>query len=377
MIPNEVFAETLMGFLQPVRNYLSDPEVTEIMINGPDQIYVERRGKLEATDARFPNTEAVLCAIRNAAQFSGKQVDEVRPILEGRLPDGSRFEAVIPPTACDGPYVAIRRFHRDVFDLNRLVQLGTLTRIAADTLAALARAKLNILVAGGTGSGKTSVLSALATCVPSHERLVLIEDTREVAIQNRHVVSLEARCADTKGHGAVSIRDLFCATLRLRPDRIVIGEIRGGEALDVIQAMVSGHGGCMSTVHAARPLDALTRLETLAMMSDVEIPLLALRLQIASGLNLLVQVARGQDGTRQLTHITEVAGFDATQNRYQLRDLFVRNYSGLDEDGRIKSEFLPTGAMPVFVTQLQQHGVELPAEFCHCAQESGRIHSAE
>jgi len=361
MIGPEVYTETLLGFLEPVRPFLDDPSVSEIMINGPSTVFIERRGRLELTNARFANNEAVLCALRNAAQFVGKHVDELHPVLEARLPDGSRLQAVIPPAAPDGPYVSIRRFSKDSFSLERLIDMGTLSKDAHDTLDALVSAKLNVMIAGGTGSGKTSLLNAFTHFIPKGERIAVIEDSKEVQVQHPHVVQLEARPADSHGRGAVSIRELFRATLRMRPDRIVIGEIRGGEALDIIQAMVSGHGGCLGTLHATYPRDTLTRLETMAMMSDVELPLQAMRVQIASGVNVIVQVSRLSDGSRKVTHITEVAGFDLNSGRYELHDLFARSYHGQDPDGRIRSELLATGYIPSFVSQLAEHGKGLPA----------------
>jgi len=361
VIGPEVYAETLLGFLEPVRAFLDDPTVSEIMINGPSTVFIERRGQLETTSARFANKEAVMCALRNAAQFVGKHVDELHPILEARLPDGSRLQAVVPPAAPDGPYVSIRRFSKDSFGLQRLLDLDTVNKDALDALDALVGAKLNVMIAGGTGSGKTSLLNAFTHFIPHGERIAVIEDSKEVQVQHPHVVQMEARPADPHGRGAVSIRDLFRATLRMRPDRIVIGEIRGGEALDIIQAMVSGHGGCLGTLHATYPRDTLTRLETMAMMSDVELPLQALRLQIASGVNVIVQVSRLTDGSRKVTHITEVAGFDVNSGRYELHDLFVRRYHGQDPAGRIRSELVATGYIPSFVPQLEEHGKALPA----------------
>ena len=281
MIPREVFAETLLQFFAPIRPFLDDPTVSDIMINGPTQIYVERGGRLELTNATFETREALTAALRNAAQFVGKHIDEERPILEGRLPDGSRIEAIIPPAAPDGPHISIRRFFKETLTVERLVGFGAMTEEAAVSLHALVAAKMNVLVAGGTGSGKTSMLNALSSFIPEGERVVVIEDSRELQLQRAHVVQLEARPPDPKGRGEVTIRDLFRATLRLRPDRIVVGEIRGGEALDLIRAMTSGHGGCLSTLHATYPRDTLTRLETMAMMSDVDMPLAALRAQLA------------------------------------------------------------------------------------------------
>ena len=310
IIPKEVFEETLLQFLAPIRPFLDDPSVSDIMINGPDQIYVERKGQLHLTNARFETREALVAALRNAAQYVGKHVDEMKPILEGRLPDGSRIEAILPPAAPDGPCVSIRRFFKETLTVDRLIGFGALTPDVATALQALVVSKLNILIAGGTGSGKTSMLNALSSFIPEGERVVVIEDSRELQLQRQHICMLEARPPDPRGRGEVTIRELFRATLRLRPDRIVVGEIRGGEALDLIQAMTSGHGGCMSTLHATYPRDTTSRLETMAMMSDVEMPLAALRVQLASAVNIICQVSRLQDGSRKITHVTEVIGFD-------------------------------------------------------------------
>lgn len=368
MIPREVFEETLLHFFAPIRPFLEDPTVSDIMINGPSQIFVERKGILHLTGASFPSREALVAALRNAAQFVGKHADDERPILEGRLPDGSRLEAVLPPAAPDGPIVSIRRFFKETLTVERLIGFGAMTEDAAATLRSFVVAKLNIVIAGGTGSGKTSMLNALSSFIPAAERTVVIEDSRELQLQREHVVHLEARPPDPRGRGAVSIRDLFKATLRLRPDRIVVGEIRSGEALDLIQAMTSGHGGCLTTVHATYPRDTLTRLETMCLMSDVELPLVALRLQLASGVNVLVQVGRQQDGKRRLTHITEVVGFDVPSGHYVLRDLFVRRYLGVGQNGEIQSDLVPTGAMPGFLPLLHEHGADLPASVYHAAQ---------
>lgn len=371
MIPSSVYSETLLQFLAPIRVFIEDPAVSEVMINGPGQVYVERRGKLERVNVRFGGVDAILCALNNAAQYVGKELDEQHPILEARMPDGSRLQAVIPPAAPNGPYVSIRRFSCATFSPQKLVAGGSLTPDACNTLEALVAAKFNILVAGGTGSGKTSFLNMLTQFVPEGERVGVIEDSREVQVQRDHVFYLEARPADPDGRGAVSIRDLFRATLRMRPDRIIIGEIRGGEALDIIQAMVSGHGGCLGTLHATHPRDTLTRLETMAMMSDVQMPLVALRLQIASGVNFIAQVARYRDGTRKLTHVTEVLGVDMTSGRYQLQDIFVRQHFGEDAGGRLASELTPTGHLPSQTEQLAQYGQKLPAAVVAAAAKGG------
>jgi pilus assembly protein CpaF len=376
MIPKSVFEETVLQFFEPVRPFLDDPAVSEIMINGPDQIYIERKGMLELTQAKFPSREALMAALRNLSQYVGKHLNEDRPILEGRFPDGSRVEALIPPVAPDGPSVSIRRFFKETLTMQRLVEFGSMTPVAAKSLEAFVVAKTNLLVAGGTGSGKTSMLNALSGFIPDGERVVIIEDSREVQFQKPHVVQLEARPADPKGKGAVSIRDLFRATLRMRPDRVIVGEIRGGEALDIIQAMTSGHGGCMGTLHATYPRDTLTRLETMCMMSDIEMPLAAMRSQIGSGVQIILQVARLQDGSRRVTHISEVTGFDLATQKYEVQDIFVRQYQGLDEKQRIMSEFSPTGILPKCLPQLEEHGVTLPdAVMDRAKAQGGRAHA--
>ncbi|MDH5491711.1 MAG: CpaF family protein [Myxococcales bacterium] len=359
MIPKVVFEQTLLNFLDPVRPYLDDPSVSEVMINGPAEIYIERKGQLHKTDASFPSKEALMSALRNLSQFVGRHLDEEHPILEARLPDGSRVEAVIPPASPDGPSVAIRRFFKDTLTIERLLSFGSMTQDAANVLEALVAAKQNVIVAGGTGSGKTSLLNCLSSFIPDDQRVVVIEDARELQLQLPHVVQLEAQPPDPRGKGQVTIRDLFKATLRMRPDRIVVGEIRGGEALELIQAMTSGHGGCLSTVHATYPIDTMNRLETMAMMSDVEIPLEAMRAQIASAINFITQTSRLLDGSRCVTHITEVLGYDPVTG-YQLADVFVRKYKGREEDGRVISEFVPTGRIPGCIEMIKALGFELP-----------------
>jgi pilus assembly protein CpaF len=380
VIPAKVFEKTLLSFFAPIRPYLDDPTVSEIMINGPSQIYVERKGVLALVDARFESKEALTAAIRNLSQYVGKPVSAERPILEGRMPDGSRVEAILPPVAPDGPHVSIRRFFKETLTVERLVNLDSLSRDAAALLAAFVVSKCNILVAGGTGSGKTSMLNALSGLIPSSERVVVIEDSREVQFQKPHVVQLEARPADAKGEGAITIRDIFRATLRMRPDRVVVGEIRGGEALDIVQAMTSGHGGCMGTLHATYPRDTLTRMETMAMMSDVDMPLAAMRTQIGSGVQIIVQVARLQDGSRKVTHITEVLGFDLATQAYALQDLYVRRYDPMTHDGQVRSHLVPTGVLPACQSQLDEHGMTLPQEMLRSASAAtpnGTHHAAE
>jgi pilus assembly protein CpaF len=288
----------------------------------------------------------------------GSFIDPQHPILEARLPDGSRLEAVIAPVASDGPSIAIRRFSRSKLTLSQLVSFGALSEHAGQALTALTHAKCNIVVAGGTGSGKTSLLNVLAGAVPAGERVLVLEDTREIDLARDHVVYLTGRKPDEQGQGEISIRDLFRASLRMRPDRIIVGEIRGAEALDMVQATVSGHGGCMSTLHATYPRDTLTRLETMCMMSDLNMPLPAIRSQLASGVDVVVQVARLSDGSRGITHITELVGYDPVQQRFKLRDLFARVHEGIDAQGKLQTRLLPTGIVPMFVAKLRAHGLD-------------------
>jgi pilus assembly protein CpaF len=323
MIEKEIFAKSLRGLFSPIAGLLDDASVSEIMINGPREVFIERRGQLERTDVQFSSGAAILAALRNVAQYAGTYIDERNPILEAQLPDGSRLEAVLSPIVQDGPAVAIRRFSRSTMTLGRLIELGALNAHAAEVLTKLVVARCNIVVAGGTGSGKTSLLNVLAACAPEGERVLVLEDTREIQIARGHVLYMEARKPDEQGQGAITIRELFRASLRMRPDRIIVGEIRGAEAIDMLQAMVSGHGGCLSTLHASTPLDTLGRLETMSMMSDLSLPLGAVRAQIGSGIDVIVQVARQADGARKLTHITEVVGYDPQHNSYLTRDLFA------------------------------------------------------
>jgi len=311
MIPATLRHAHLAALLSPITTLLADPGVDEIMINGPHEVWVERAGRIESTDARFESAEDLLAALRAVAQSVGRPLDDAHPILEGCLPDGSRLEAVLAPIVARGPTVCIRRFTPHRLDLGALTRNGTLWPAAEAALTAAVDGKRNVLVSGGTGSGKTSLLNALSAHVDADERIIVLEDTRELRLARPHVVQLEARPPDARGGGAITVRALLRATLRLRPDRIVLGEIRGAEALDLIQAMTSGHGGCLATIHASHPCDALARLETLALMNDTALPLSALRAQIASAVDLVVQVARTRDGHRRVTEITTVEGLEA------------------------------------------------------------------
>jgi pilus assembly protein CpaF len=355
MIPERVFAHALSQFLSPIQDLLADPAVSEVMVNGHERVFVERKGRIERVAARFSSEAALLSALTVLAQYVGRPFDLEHPILEARMPDGSRVEAVLGALAQGGTHVAIRRFTRDRLDIEAIVRSGSLTDDAALVLKALVEAKHNILVAGGTGTGKTSILNVLTGFVPSGERIVVLEDARELQPRGEHVVQLESRPPDDRGRGAVSIRALFKATLRLRPDRIVVGEIRDGAALDLVQAMTSGHGGCLSTLHASHPRDALSRLETMALMADVELPLVALRSQIASAVDIVVQLDRLRGGQRVVTHISEVRGLDA-EGRYVVQDLFVRRGMVAGHTGRL----VETSAIAERAGYLLEHGCELP-----------------
>lgn len=361
MIPDEIFQRTLIAFLAPVGEFLEDTSVSEIMVNGPNEVFIERRGKLFQTKARFASEHALASAVRNIAQFVGKSVGPDRPILDARLPDGSRVCAVLPPASRHGITLSIRRFPKARLTIEELLRIGSLSQAACRFLEVAVRLKRNVVVSGGTGSGKTSLLNALGSYIPSDERIVIIEDSSEVQLQQPHTVYLEARPPDPQGRGAVSIRDLLRATLRLRPDRIVVGEVRGGEALDLIQAMTSGHGGSLSTVHATYPHDALARVETLCLMSDISLPLGALRTQVASAVNLIVQTSRMNDGSRKITHIAECTGLEG--GNYELRMLFQYHQKGIDpRSGKVQGALAATGVLPTFDEEAAAQGLALPDE---------------
>lgn len=317
-----IFAYTVDHFLAPIMPFVRDPSITEIMINSAKEVYIERGGRLERTDAAFKDEEAFLAAINNVLQYTGKRLTLDNPLVDARLPDGSRVHVVLRPLSRLGTCMTIRKFSKEMFDLSKLLEMHSLTPMAAEYLQTMVLAEKNLLVSGGTSSGKTVLLNVLSSFIPNHQRIVVIEDSSELELQQDHVVSLEGRGPDRYGKGEITIRDLFKSSLRLRPDRIIIGEVRGGEALDMIQAMTSGHAGSMSTLHASTALDALNRLETLAMMSKVELPLYALRAQVASAIDLVVQVTRFPDGRRGLTMISEVLPLDE-HGRYAVQDIFM------------------------------------------------------
>lgn len=329
MIPLAEPGDPVARFLEPIRELLADPSVSEIMINGPGEIWVERRGRLALTAASFPSAGALDAALTSIAQHAGRRLGPSSPILEAHLPDGSRVEAVLAPLADGGPVAAIRRFGGALLTIERLVESGSLTGEAALFLERVVAGKRNLVVSGGTGSGKTSLLGALSAFAAEGERIVVIEDTREIRLQRPHVVHLETRAADEGGRGLVTIRDLLAATLRLRPDRIVVGEVRGPEAFDLVQAMNTGHGGSLTTVHANSPRDALRRLESLALLADAGMPLAALRAQVASAVGVVVQVERAGDGRRRVCAIEAVRGV-RPDGEHAVVPVF-----GLDPQGRL------------------------------------------
>lgn len=328
-----VFAATIDHYLAPIKAYLDDTAVAEVMINGPEEVFIEKDGKLIRTDAKFADEQTYQAAVNNILQYAGRAVGPEEPLVDARLPDGSRIHVAKSPCARHGTVVSIRKFAKSMLDIDWLEHVGTLTPAARGYLDTAVINERNLLVCGGTSSGKTSLLNALSGSIPHGQRIVVIEDSAELQLQQEHVISLEARGPDATGKGGATIRELFRSSLRLRPDRIIIGEVRGGEALDMIQAMTSGHGGSMGTLHATSPADALSRLETLALMSKVELPLHALRAQIASAIDVIVQMQRQIGGDRVVTQIVELDPMGEA-DRYQIRSLFELRPAEEDDRGR-------------------------------------------
>ncbi len=352
-----LFDATIGHYLACLQEYLSDTAVSEVMVNRWDEIYIERDGKITKTNARFPDQEAYDAAVNNILQFTGKTLTENQMLLDSRLPDGSRVHVAREPCSRHGTVMTIRKFNRQMLDMDWLIELGTLTEQAAAFLRTAVRNERNVLVTGGTSSGKTSLLNALSAYIPSGERVVVIEDSTELQLQQDHVISLECRQADRYGRGAIGIRELFRSSLRLRPDRIVIGEVRGGEALDMIQAMTSGHGGSMGTLHANNPHDALNRLETMALMSQVELPLHALRAQIASAIDIVVQMSRHIGGYRKVTQITEVHTL-GDDGKYRLQDLFTLQSVGEEKTPEKRMQLVWTGVRCAMAGTLRQEEMQ-------------------
>ncbi|MDD4504339.1 MAG: CpaF family protein [Clostridiaceae bacterium] len=333
----------------PISKYLLDEEISEIMVNGPEQVYVEKKGLLELADASFEDNQHVMRIIEKIVSPLGRRIDESSPMVDARLPDGSRVNAIIPPLALNGPTITIRKFAKKPLNVGNLISFGTMTSDMALFIEACIKARLNIVVSGGTGSGKTTTLNVLSSFIPDNERIVTIEDAAELQLGQEHVVRLESRPANIEGKGAIDIRDLVKNSLRMRPDRIVIGEVRGGEALDMLQAMNTGHDGSITTGHANSPRDMLARLETMVLMAGMDLPVRAIREQISSAIDIIIQQARLRDGSRKITHITEVQGME--KDTIILQDIFI-----LDEKGT----FTATGIRPKFMEKLMDTRISLP-----------------
>lgn len=352
-----IFAASVGYFLEPIKRLLADDSITEVMVNGPDAIYIERRGKLQLTGLRFESEDALRSAVHNIAQWVGREITEEHPVLDARLPSGFRVHVIIPPSSRGGTCLTIRKFSKEALTLEDLVGFGSLSEIAKEFLELSVRLRKNIIIAGGTGTGKTVLLGALSRAIPEEERIVVIEDTSELRLIQTHCVYLEAKHADSTGRGGLNVRELFRNSLRMRPDRIIVGEVRGGEALDLVQSMISGHAGSLSTIHAETPRDALIRMETLSLMSGVEIPVYVARAQVASAIHLAVQIARfTEDGSRKITRITEILGLNDA-NQYQSCDLFVNRLKGKGPDGRLLGNLEPTGEKPSFAREPYEQGL--------------------
>ena len=341
--------------LGPLEIYLADDTVSEIMVNGPTQVYVEREGKLMRVDKAFSSPQAVLGVIERIVAPLGRHIDESSPLVDARLADGSRVNAIIPPLALKGPCITIRKFKRDLLTSDNLIDFGTLTPQMAEFLDTCVKVRRNIVISGGTGSGKTTLLNILSGYIPERERIVTIEDAAELQLPQDHVVSLEARPSNIEGKGQITIRDLVRNSLRMRPDRIVIGECRGGEALDMLQAMNTGHDGSLTTLHANTPRDALSRLETMVLMSGMELPVRAIREQIANAVNLIIQQTRFADGSRKIIAISEVSGME--MDVITMQDIFTFKQEGFDKDGKVEGRFVATGFVPKFYDDLQRRGI--------------------
>lgn len=353
-VPNN----NLTGF-GPIKPLLLDEDVSEVMVNGPNQVYCERKGKLELTDVYFRDNEHVMSVIEKIVAPLGRRIDESSPMVDARLPDGSRVNAIIPPLALNGPIVMIRKFSKDPLQMTDLINFGTVTEEMATFLDACVKARLNMLISGGTGSGKTTTLNVLSNFIPEDERIVTIEDAAEIQLGQKHVVSLESRTENNEGKGAKTIRDLVRSSLRMRPDRIVIGEVRGGEALDMLLAMNTGHDGSLVTVHANSPRDMIARLETMVLLAGVDLPVKAIREKISGAIDVIIQQARLKDGARKIVSITEVQGMEG--DIIVLQDIFTFKQEGLSPEGKIIGRLVPTGVLPKFYKRLKASGIHIPA----------------
>lgn len=353
----EMIAADITGF-GPIQPLLADEDISEIMVNGPKQIYIEKKGKLIKTDITFKDDEHVLRIIDRIVAPLGRRIDESSPMVDARLPDGSRVNAIIRPLALNGPTITIRKFRKDPLTINDLVRFGSMTREMADFLEACVKARLNVVVSGGTGSGKTTTLNVLSSFIPEDERIITVENAAELQLRQDHVVTLESRPPNVEGRGEISIRDLVMNCLRMRPERIVVGECRGGETLDMLQAMNTGHDGSMTTIHANTPRDGIARIETMCLMAGMDLPARAIREQIVSAVEVFVQQSRLKDGQRKITAITEVSGMEG--DVVVLQDIFLFEQTGIDEKGKITGQLRPTGMRPKFIEKFESHNIYLP-----------------
>jgi len=364
-LPDTIKAQIFQGVLDdlfgygPIQNLLNDHDITEVMVNGANNVYIERDGKITKTPLKFDDDDHVLRIIERIVLPLGLRIDSQHPTVDARLPDGSRVNAVIPPVAIDGPSITIRKFSHEKLTVEQLLNYASLTQQMADFLKACVVSRLNIIISGGTGSGKTTLLNILSGFIPENERIVTIEDAAELRLQQEHVVRLESRPPNIDGSSAVTIRDLVRNALRMRPDRIVVGECRGGEALDMLQAMNTGHDGSLTTLHANTPRDALSRLETMTLMSGIELPVKVIREQIASAVDLIVQQSRIRDGSRKVTQISEVVGMEG--DTVVMTDIFKYEQT-ISDDGKVSGEFKPTGMRPLFMPRLEMAGFKLKAD---------------
>ena len=347
--------------LGPLEVLRKDETITEIMINGPKQIFVEKLGKLTLSSVQFHDDDHLMNIIERILSPLGRRIDESSPLVDARLDDGSRVNIIIPPLSLVGPCVTIRKFSKKPLTVENLINFGTLSREMADFLKACVKARLNILVSGGTGSGKTTTLNVLSSFIPENERIVTLEDAAEIQLQQEHVVTLESRPPNIEGKGAITIRDLVKNALRMRPDRIIVGEVRAGEALDMLQAMNTGHDGSLTTAHANTPRDALRRMETMVLMAGFELPVRAIREQVASAIDLIIQQSRIKDGSRKITYITEIQGMEG--DTITTQDLFKYEHERMDENGKSVGRFVSSGLQPAFLDKFTVNGVEIPAVF--------------